>query len=140
MLVRAITRGCLVAALLATASAQAQSLKSLRARDAEAAALSREIAYTNSVCDSDMDAAIDWSSSAGWPEGVGLAAACDNALGALEAVCRSGKGKARAQSLRSFVCAGDGSGPALRGASFRYGASPGVNGFGETKSYLSGAF
>jgi hypothetical protein len=125
--------------LLATASAQAQSLKSLRARDAEAAALSREIAYTNSVCDSDMDAAIDWNSAADWPEGGSLAAACDSALGALEAVCRSGKGKARAQSLSRFVCAGDGAGPALRGGSFRYGASPGVNGFSETMRYLDGA-
>lgn len=140
MLVRAIRTGCLVAALLASVSAQAQSLKSLRARDAEQDALSREIAYTNSVCDSDMDADIDWTSSADWPEGVGLAAACDSALGALEAVCRSGKGKARAKSLSRFVCAGDGAGPALRGGSFRYGASPGVNGFSETMQYLDGMF
>lgn len=139
MLVRTIRTGCLVAALLASASAQAQSLKSLRARDAEEAALSREIAYTNSVCDSGMDAAIDWKSSAGWPEGAGLAVACDSALGALEAVCRSGKGKARVQSLSRFVCAGDGAGPALHGGSFRYGASPGVNGFSETMRYLDGA-
>lgn len=138
VLVRVLRAGCFLAAL-AAASAHAQSLKSLRAQDAEEAALARQVSYTNSVCGASMAASIDWRSAAGWPEGESLAAACDGALGALEAVCRSGAGKARAQSLASFVCAGDGSGPALKGRSFRYGASPGVNGFGETKSYLDGA-
>jgi hypothetical protein len=127
------------AALLCAAEANAESLKSLRARDAEEKALSREISYTNSVCGSRMTSRIDWKTASNWPEDASIAGACDNALGALEAVCRSDKGKARASSLSSFVCAGDGSGPSLGGASFRYGASPGVSGFAETKSYLDGA-
>lgn len=140
MLDRVLRAGCLLIALAtAPAPACAQSLKTLRARAAEETALAREIAYTNTVCSSDMAASIDWGSAAGWPAG-GLAAACDNALGALEAACRSsGKAKARAQALNNFVCAGDGSGPSLRGGSFRYGASIGGNGFAETKSYLDGA-
>lgn len=86
-----------------------------------------------------MKSRIDWNSAATWPENASIADACGGALSALEAVCRSGKGKARASSLSSFVCAGDGSGPSLSGGTFRYGASPGVNGFAETKSYLVGA-
>lgn len=140
MLVRAITAICLLAAMAASMGADAQSLKALRARDAEEAALSREVGYTNSVCGSSMSTSIDWRSLAGWADGAGLAAACDGALSALEAACRSGRGQTRVQSLTRFVCAGDGSGPSLRGSSFRYGASPGVNGFSETKRYLDGAF
>lgn len=139
MIIRAIKAGMLFAALFA-AHAQAQSLKSLRARDAEEQALSREVAYTNSVCGSGMRASIDWRSAADWPEDESLAAACDGALGALEAVCRSGRGVSRAGSLDEFVCAGDGSGPALRGSLFRYGAEPGVSGFSETRHYLESVF
>ncbi len=127
-------------ALLGAAEACAQSLKSLRARDAEEGALSREVSFTNSVCGSRMSSRIDWNSASNWPVDASIAGACDGALGALEAVCRADKGKSRASSLSSFVCAGDGSGPSLSGGSFRYGASPGANGFAETKSYLASAF
>jgi hypothetical protein len=138
MMTRLARLFCVVAAAAAATGAGAQSLKSLRAQDAEEAALSREVAYTNSVCGSDMDASIDWGASAGWPEEESLTTACDGALGALEAICRSGAGKARASSLSSFVCAGDGSGPSLSGSAFRYGATPGGDGFSETASYLDG--
>lgn len=126
----------IAAALFAASGAGAQSLKSLRVQDAEDAALSREIAYTNSVCGADMDARIDWRSAANWPDGESLAEACGGALSALEAVCRAAKGKARASSLSTFTCAGDGSGPSLSGGSFRYGASPGGDSYSDTKSYL----
>lgn len=125
------------AALFAAGGANTQSLKSLRAQDAEDAALAREVAYTNSVCGANMDARIDWRSAADWPHGESLAEACGKALSALEAVCRGGK-NARAKSLSTFTCAGDGSGPSLSGRSFRYGASPGGGGYSETKSYLEG--
>lgn len=128
----------LAAAVSAANGAGAQSLKSLRAQDAEEAALGREVAYTNSVCGADMEANIDWRSASGWPDGASLADACGGALSALESFCRSGKGKARASSLSNFTCTGDGSGPSLSGGTFRYGASPGVDGFSETKSYLDG--
>lgn len=127
----------LSAALAAPASAL-QSLKSLRAQEAEERALEGEAAYTNSVCEANMGARIDWGSAAGWPEGESLVDACDGALGALEAACRAG-GKTRLQNLSTFVCAGDGSGPSLSGRTFRYGASPGQSGFDETRDYLDRA-
>lgn len=128
----------LVAAGLSAGVAQAQSLKAVRAQDAENARLAREIGYTNSVCGASMSARIDWRSAAGWPKGESLADACDGALGAIEAACR-GKGKSRLGGLSGFVCAGDGAGPDLKGSTFRYGATPGVSGFSETRSYLDGA-
>lgn len=139
MLTRFALLICAAAALGAATSAGAQSLKSLRAQDAEEAALSREVAYTNSVCGADMDASIDWPASSDWPEGDSLWSACDGALGAIEAVCRSGAGKSRLSELSSFVCAGDGSGPDLSGSVFRFGATPGGDGFSETSGYLEGA-
>lgn len=140
MFLRAARLGCLIAVLFA-AGANGQSLKALRAQESEREALSREVAYTNSVCNSSMTASIDWRSLAGWPKDENLVAACDGALGAIEAMCRaSGEVKARIGSLNNFICAGDGSGPSLGRASFRYGASPGVNGFSETKGYLDRAF
>ncbi len=116
--------------------AAAQSLKEMRARESEDSALAREAAYTNSICGSSLTASIDWRSVANWPAHVSLADSCDGALGALEAICRSGEGKARAKRVTRFVCAGDGSGASLRGGTLRYGASPGVSGFAETKSVL----
>lgn len=137
---RSVSLFAALAAMLAAAApiARAQSLKALRAQEAEEAALSREVGYTSSVCGTSIDASIDWRSTSGWPEGESLASACDGALGAIEAWCRSGAGKARAQSISNFVCAGDGAGPYLRGSTFRYGASPGDNGFSDTASYLEG--
>jgi hypothetical protein len=116
--------------------ASAQSLKELRVRDAEEAALDREVAYTQSVCGSSIDASIDWRSAANWPADVSLTLSCDGALGALEAFCRAGDGKSRAQKITRFVCAGDGAGASLRGGTLRYGATPGDNGFIDTKALI----
>ena len=136
-----LTALALIAALALSAPASAQrSLKAMRAAESEERDLAGEAAYTNSVCGSDMDARIDWGSVSDWPEGESLVDACDGALGALEAACRSGAGKERIQSLSSFVCAGDGDGPSLSGRTFRYGASPGQSGFEETADYLDAAF
>lgn len=123
---------------LTAASANAQSLKSLRAQEAEETALANEAAYTAQVCGSRLSARIDWRSAADWPDSVSLAATCDRALSALEAVCRSGA-KPGARSIASFVCAGDGAGPSLSGSTLRYGAAPGADGFSATRSYLESA-
>ncbi len=120
------------------AQAQSQSLKSIRAQEAEVAALAHEVEFTNSVCGGKMSARIDWKRSARWPDGASLAAACDVALGALEAACRSGA-KASASKLTTFVCSGDGSGPAIKGAVFSFGADPAGGGFAEVKQYLDSA-
>ncbi|MGE0408677.1 MAG: hypothetical protein AB7P23_05365 [Amphiplicatus sp.] len=125
------------ASLSAATFADAQSLKSLRVREAEEGALAREVAYTNSVCGSTMSSSIDWR-TANWPEGESIVAACDGALGALEAQCRSGA-KKNAALLTSFTCAGDSAGPSLSGGDFRYGATPGESGFSETQAFLAGA-
>ena len=118
------------------APSAAQSLREIRAQEAEENALDREVAYTESVCGISMSARIDWRSAADWPSSSSLASACDGALGALEAICRNNAGRTKAKRINSFVCAGDGSGASLRGGSLRYGASPGDNGFSETKALL----
>ncbi len=119
--------------------ASAQSLKELRGRDAEEAALDREVAYTQSVCDSSIHATIDWRSAADWPDDVSLTLSCDGALGALEAFCRTADGKSQAQKVTHFVCAGDGAGASLSGGTLRYGATPGDNGFVDTKALIDSA-
>ncbi len=120
--------------LVMSAAASAQSLKEIRAREAEESSLDREVAYTESVCGNSISVTIDWRSAANWPEHISLASSCDGALGALEAVCREDQNKAR--RVTRFVCAGDGSGASLRGSTLRYGASPGDNGFSSTKAML----
>jgi hypothetical protein len=127
-----------LAFLALVGSASAQSLRALRAQDADDSRLAEEISYTNSVCGGSISGRIDWLSAIGWPESESLAEACDGALGALETVCRGG-GAARAAKVSAFVCAGDGSGPSLRGGTFRYGAAPGGDSFGDSLSYLEGA-
>ncbi|MEM9618652.1 MAG: hypothetical protein AAF936_11885 [Pseudomonadota bacterium] len=128
-----------VACAVIGGDATAQSLKEIRDREANEQALEREAAYTRSVCGHSITATIDWRSAADWPAGVSLAASCDGALGALEAVCRNRAGRAKAQRVTQFVCAGDGGGASLRGGTLRYGASPGENGFLETKALLDSA-
>lgn len=120
------------AALFAPLSASAQSLKEMRAQEAEEEALEREASFTQSVCDMSFDVVIDWRSAADWPDRASLVDSCDGALGALEAVCRRGE----APRVSRFVCAGDGSGASFRGGVLRYGASPGDNGFSETLAAL----
>lgn len=125
-----------IAALVASVASpvSGQSLRDIRAQDAENAALAREAAYTSEVCGRSISARIDWSSARNWPDGQSLAAACDGALGAVEATCRAG----RKTLVSSFVCAGDGSGPDLSGSTLRYGAEPGGSAFADTKAYLDG--
>ncbi len=133
------TMVAVVACVVIGGGASAQSLKEIRARETNEQALEREAAYTRSVCGHSLTATIDWRSAADWPDGVSLAASCDGALGALEAICRNRAGKAKAQRVTRFVCAGDGGGASFRGGVLRYGASPGENGFSETKALLDSA-
>ncbi len=123
----------------ALAPAAAQSLREIRAQEAEERSLDREVAYTESICGISLTAVIDWRSAADWPSSVSLTNSCDGALGALEAICRDDEGKSRAQRINRFVCAGDGDGASLRGGALRYGATPGGNGYAETKALLDGA-
>ncbi|MEO1252174.1 MAG: hypothetical protein AAFW81_07505 [Pseudomonadota bacterium] len=116
------------------ASADAQSLKDARARDAAEKALAQEAAYTSRVCGREIDAAIDWRSAADWPADL-LLEECNQSLSALETACRSGA--APAQAVSFFVCAGDGSGPSLRRSTLRYGAGRGEP-FGDTLEALGG--
>ena len=120
--------------------ANAQSLKELRAREAENTALANEAAYTQSVCSNDLSASIDWRSAADWPASASLVGACDGALGALEVMCRTGAGRTNAQEISHFTCAGDRAGASLRGEVLRYGATPGGNGFADTKAVLDSKF
>ena len=120
--------------------AQAQSLKEARAKEASNAALEREAIYTRQVCGSSLLASIDWASTSRWPSDADLVAKCDGALGAIETVCRKKNTRAAAQSISRFVCAGDGKGAELNGATLRYGAAPDANGFYETHSVLKKEF
>ena len=117
-------------------AASNQPLKTLRAREAEERALDREARFTGKVCGTSIRTRIDWSSASDWPASVSIAKSCDGALSALEAICRSDR--SRGSRVTSFVCSGDGGGPSLSGGTLYYGASPGGNGFGETKGYLEG--
>jgi len=116
----------------ASPSAFTQSLREIRAQEAEEQALEREASFTQSVCSMNFDVVIDWRSAADWPDGSSIADSCDGALGALEAACRRGN----APRISRFVCAGDGSGASLSGGTLRYGASPGDNGFSDTRAVL----
>ena len=129
-----------VSALAASAAAPfalAQSLKSMRAQEAEEQLLQSEVDYTNSVCSADIAASINWSTASDWPDGVSLAETCGGALSALEAICRSADGQAMAQDIDEFVCEGDGAGPSLSGGVLTYGASPSGGAYSETSDYLS---
>jgi len=117
-----------------SAHAEAQPLKTLRYREAEETELKKEVAFTNQVCGTTITARILWDTADRWPEDQSIAAACGGALSALEAICRAGAD--RAAGLKTFQCAGDGTGPTLSGPSLKYGASPGKNGFAETKAFL----
>jgi len=124
-----------LAAALFSAADGAQSLRDLRAQDADARALAREAAYTSEICGRPIPASIDWSSVRDWPAGESIVDACDGALGAVETICRAG----RKNVVHQFVCAGDGSGPSLSGKTLRYGASPGENGYAATLATIGAA-
>ena len=119
-------------ALATSAIGADPSLKSLRARDAEIDALSRQAAYTSEVCGTRVSASIDRGSTKNWPATESLAEACDGALSAVESQCRAG----RRGLVTRFVCAGDGAGASLSGTNLRYGASPGGDAYAETLSVL----
>lgn len=125
----------LLTALPLTGAAEAQSLRDARAKAAVETSLEREAIYTRSVCGNEIRAEIDWASAGDWQTGL-LVAECDKALGALEAACRSGD--AEAKRVTRFVCAGDGGGPEINGATLRYGAARDSDGFAETKEAFSG--
>lgn len=135
-LAAAVAAGASLCVALSFTPASGQSLRDLRAQDAEEQALDREVAYTESICGISLKATIDWRSAKDWPSSASLTNSCDGALGALEAICRNAEGKSRALRINRFVCAGDGAGASLRGGTLRYGASPGANGFSETKALL----
>lgn len=117
-------------------TASAQSLKERRAQAAEEAALQNEADYTANVCGTSIRATILWSTASTWPEGQSIAKACDGALGAIEAMCRTGREADVQSKIKSFQCLGDGSGPSLRGGTMTYGAAPGTNGYQQTRKYL----
>lgn len=115
------------------------SLADARLRQQEEAVLNREVAFTNEVCGTTLTATIAWDRTTGWVDkGRGIAKACDGALGAIEAMCRTSKKAAVQSKIRKFECAGDGAGPDLSGATLKFGATEGHNGFDETKAYLDG--
>lgn len=108
------------AALCLVAPAAAQSLREMRAQEAEEAALLREAAFTEQLCGISFDVSIDWRSFANWPDGAAVARACDRGLSEIETSCRRGE----APQISRFVCTGDGSGAGYSGGAMTYGASP----------------
>lgn len=129
----------LAAGFCASASAVAAgdepTLREIRARQAEERKLANEVAYTNRVCSTSISASIDWARASRWPAGKSLTGACDVALSALEAVCRTDNGRTRAAKVTSFTCSADGSGPALSGGRLRYGAG-GRDNFSSISAWL----
>ena len=121
---------------IGVAAAEDQSLRELRARQAEEERLQREAAFTGNVCYTRISARINWNASSRWPGDRSLAGACDGALSAVEAMCRGGKADRVRERIKTFECSGNGSGPALSGSTLRYGAKPGGDSFSETQSYL----
>jgi hypothetical protein len=135
MVNRAIPLILTLAACLSAATASAQSLKDLRARERENRELASQAAFTSEVCGRPIAASIDWSTAEDWPAGESIAAVCDGALGAVETICRRGS----TNVVHRFVCAGDGSGADLSGKTLRYGASPGGNGYAQTLAEIGAA-
>ena len=127
----------LAGAAVSTASAQSP-LKELRARQTEERQLASEVAYTSTICGARISSRIDWNRASDWPEDESLADACDDALGAIEAMCRSGDADKVAKTISSFTWTGDSAGPSLNGSTLTFGARPGGNGFDQTRAYLQG--
>lgn len=94
--------------------------------------LQSEASFTGRVCGAAIDVEIDWESARDWPSDLSLADACGGALSALEAACRAGE----APAVDSFVCTGDGEGPAYSRGELSFGATPGGNGYDETRDFL----
>lgn len=131
--------GVAIAAAAVPTLGLAQSpLSELRAQQEEERKLASEAAYTSNVCETRISSRIDWNRTRDWPDNRSVAEACDGALGAVEALCRSGKDRV-AGKISAFTCTGDGSGPSLSGTTLTFGATPGGNGFNATRSYLESA-
>lgn len=116
------TRALLVAAgflCAAPTAVTAQSLREMRAQEAQEEALQREAAFTEQLCGISLQASINWRSFSDWPEGANVARACDRGLSDIETRCRKGA----APRVSRFVCTGDGSGANYSGATMTYGAS-----------------
>lgn len=138
-----MTRALLAAFVLTLCAidvAGAQSLKAARAKDAEFSRLSQEASYTNKMCDASFSARIDWAASRNWPPAISLAEACNGALGAIEAMCRSKEGKAQAGRIAVFTCAGDGRGPVFAGGEMRFGANPRGDSYASMTRFLEAKF
>ncbi len=128
---------CMIATIslpLTLSAIAIQPLKELRAREQEEKKLASEASFTSKTCGTAINASIDWSTAEDWPANVSIAKVCDGALAGLETVCRNDRSKGG--QVKNFVCMGDGSGPDFSGNTLSYGASPGSNGFSETKDYL----
>ncbi len=123
-----------ICAMMAPASAQ--SLQDKRAQAAEEKSLQREADYTATICGTSIRTTIQWSTAKTWPKDHSIAKACDGALGAVEAMCRTGRAADVQEKIKSFQCLGDGSGPALTGGVFSFGAAPGASGFRASLAYL----
>ena len=81
-----------LAVLIITLSAplaQAQSLKTRKVQYGEEQTLEAEVAYTNQVCQSDIQASVDWDSFPleALEQGERPSGSCDIVLGALESLC-----------------------------------------------------
>ncbi len=115
--------GVAIASAILAASANsalaAQSLRQIRAQQAEEGMLEDQAAYTRQLCKISFEVAIDWPSFAHWPEGASIARACDRGLSEIETRCRNGE----TPRMTRFVCTGDGSGANFSGGVHTYGAS-----------------
>lgn len=103
-----------------SAALAAQSLKEIRAQQAEERMLEDQAGYTQQLCGIRFSVSIDWSSFDRWPEGADVARACDRGLSEIETQCRNGE----APRISRFICTGDGSGAYMSGGTLEYGASP----------------
>ncbi len=69
--------------------AHAQSLKARKVQHGEEQVLAEEVSYTNQVCETDIEASVDWSSIQpdALVQGERPSASCDVVLGAIESLC-----------------------------------------------------
>lgn len=106
-------------AFAAGSAVAAQSLKAIRAQQAEENMLEDQAGYTQQLCGIRFSVSIDWSSFDHWPQGADVAKACDRGLSEIETDCRNGE----TPRVSRFVCTGDGSGADYSGSTLTYGAS-----------------
>ncbi len=114
----ALFAGVMLAGAASSALAM-QSLRAIRAQQADERMLEDQASYTQQLCGIQFDVSIDWSSFDDWPEGSDVAKACDRGLSEIETECRNGA----APRVTRFICTGDGSGADYSGSTLVYGAS-----------------